>query len=499
MPAGSGLDAVRLDRRLRPFGARLGVPLAARVVRGLRGGFQWDREDSDTKDWYPQGIDGRGHVLLVSWYSKRTGAARLSVVDTDAGRYGHVALVTTDGKPVKTHAGGLAWREDILYVADTTRGLRLFDLDRFAGDTLPQAGWYRPAGAALRFSFASVDEAAGGLLVGEYTDKVPGARLVRWPFAPGGLLAQEAASDAWVTAHANLQGAVVLAGQLLMAASRGPIREGKLTTSPFAEAPSTGAGRSAARTSRPSAARSSRSPSTPTCRGRWPRRADRVQGRRALADRDDLQPPLAARRGHDGDVAAAAGRRARWPSATRPTACRRSPRPRGPRRACRSRACRVASSSSSTVEPNPITSPCAASTTRASPSRWRSCRIFVSSRAWAFLASWYSAFSLRSPKPRAVLISSAIATRAGPFERGDLGAQRLEPCGGHLVFHHPQPTVDADPIQRANGLRRDRRRRRPRRASSPPPSWRTPAGGSSSSTRSPRPRSAARRSGRSAG
>src|SRR3954454_10922904 len=38
----------------------------------------------------------------------------------------------------------------------------------------------------------------------------------------------------------------------------------------------------------------------------------------------------------------------------------------------------------------------------------------VSSRAWAFLASWYSAFSLRSPKPRAVLISSAIARRAGP-------------------------------------------------------------------------------------
>src|SRR4051812_37472806 len=61
-----------------------------------------------------------------------------------------------------------------------------------------------------------------------------------------------------------------------------------------------------------------------------------------------------------------------------------------------------------------MTSPCAASTTRASPSRWRSCRILVSSRAWAFLASWYSAFSLRSPNPRAVLISSAIARRAGP-------------------------------------------------------------------------------------
>jgi len=235
-PPGAGLDAVRLDRRIRPFGNRgLNVPLAARVVRGLRGGFQWDREDSATKDWYPQGVDARGDVVLVSWYSKVTDAARLSVVDTAAGRYGHVALVMADGKPVKSHAGGLAWREDLLYVADTTRGLRVFDLRCFAGDTLPQAGSYKPAGEKLRVSFASVDHDAGGLLIGEYRDKAPGARLLRWPFAPGGLLAQEAASDAWLTAHANLQGALALRGHVLLAASRGPIREGKLTTSPFAE------------------------------------------------------------------------------------------------------------------------------------------------------------------------------------------------------------------------------------------------------------------------
>jgi len=235
---GTGLTTVLggLDRRLRPFGPRWNVPLAARIATGLRGGFQWDRVDSSTSEWYPQGVDGRGHLLLVSWYSKLTGAARLSVVDLDAGRYGHVALVTGDGKPVKTHAGGLAWREDLLYVADTNRGLRVFDLRCFAGPTLPQSGWYRPAEKGmLRFSYASVDEEAGALLVGEYTDKVPGARLVRWPFAPGGLLAQEPASDAWMTAHANLQGAVVSRGRLLMAASRGPVREGTLTVSPFAE------------------------------------------------------------------------------------------------------------------------------------------------------------------------------------------------------------------------------------------------------------------------
>jgi hypothetical protein len=236
VPPGSGLEDVRLDRGLRPFGPGRGAPLAARIARGLRGGFQWDAEDSRTKVWYPQGVDGRGRFVLVSWYATLGSAARLTVADTEAGRYGHVALVTADGKPVKTHAGGLAWREDVLYVADTNRGLRVFDLTRFAGATLPQAGWYRPVEKGLRFSFLSVDEAAGALLVGEYRNKQPGARLVRWPFAPGGLLAQEPASDAWETAHANLQGAAVAGGRLLLAASKAGFREGRLTASPFAEA-----------------------------------------------------------------------------------------------------------------------------------------------------------------------------------------------------------------------------------------------------------------------
>jgi hypothetical protein len=234
-PPGHGLGRVVLDRRLRRFGPRGNVPLAARLARGLRGGFRWDDEDSRTKDWYPQGIDGRGDILLVSWYSKRDGAARLSIADTATGRYGHVALVMPDGKPVKTHAGGLAWREDYVYVADTTGGLRLFDLRRFAGRTLPQAGWYRPATKDLRFSYASIDAANGSLLVGEYRDKEPGARFVRWPFASGGLLAQEEASEAWTTAHTNLQGATVHDGRMLMARSRASRREGTLTVSPFDE------------------------------------------------------------------------------------------------------------------------------------------------------------------------------------------------------------------------------------------------------------------------
>jgi hypothetical protein len=246
-PAAEGLGAVLadLDRHLRPFGPGLGAPWAARRAVGLTGGFRWDPDDSRTGAWYPQGIaaSADGTVLLVSWYRKGTNVARLTCVGLETGRYRHLRLMTATGEPVLSHAGGLAWREDLLYVADTKAGLRVFDLARVrrtqaAGDdryALPQAGRYRSAGGGLRFSFASVDEGADGLLVGEYTDKVPGARMVRWPFGPGGLLAQEAASHAWVTAHSNLQGALALPDRMLMAESRGPVRSGTLHASPYAE------------------------------------------------------------------------------------------------------------------------------------------------------------------------------------------------------------------------------------------------------------------------
>jgi len=182
-----------------------------------------------------------GGVVLVSWYSRATGVARLSCADVATGRYRHLRLTTAALEPVRSHAGGLAWCEDRLYVCDTKAGLRVFDLAGIvrtaaAGDeryAVPEVARYRPAGGKLRFSFASVDEAAGGLLVGEYTDREPGARLVRWPLAPGGMLAQEAATAAWVTAHANLQGAAALPGRLVLAESRGARLPGRLHVVPY--------------------------------------------------------------------------------------------------------------------------------------------------------------------------------------------------------------------------------------------------------------------------
>ena len=106
--------------------------------------------------------------------------------------------------------------------------------DRYA---LPEIARYRPAARRLRFSYASVDAAADGLLVGEYVDAAPGARLARWPFAARRAAhAGDRASDAWVTAHSNLQGAAVaLPGRLLLAESRGARLPGRLHASPYAD------------------------------------------------------------------------------------------------------------------------------------------------------------------------------------------------------------------------------------------------------------------------
>ena len=243
----AGLAAVRadLDRRIEPFGRGFGAPWAARRAHGLLGGFRWDAEDSRTTAWYPQGIavSPDGNVVLVSWYHKPSNTARVSCADLGRGRYRHIRLITASGKPVHTHAGGMAWHADLLYVTETTKGLRLFDLTRVErtpaeGDdryALPEIARYRPAGEALRFSYSSVDAAGTGLLIGEYVDAKPGARLVRWPLGADGLLAQESASEAWVTPHSNLQGAVALGDQMVMAESRGARLPGRLYATPYAE------------------------------------------------------------------------------------------------------------------------------------------------------------------------------------------------------------------------------------------------------------------------
>ncbi|KAF2470857.1 uncharacterized protein BDR25DRAFT_314054 [Lindgomyces ingoldianus] len=118
-------------------------------------GYSWesssDFDDANTDKWYPQGIttsadayekgDFDGHrVHLVSWHSdnyddgKR--GARVAFVNRGPGgtkKYRHVLLVQPKGEDdfeaiTGLHAGGILWYGTLIYVVDTTGGLRVFDL-----------------------------------------------------------------------------------------------------------------------------------------------------------------------------------------------------------------------------------------------------------------------------------------------------------------------------------------------------------------------------------
>ena len=104
-------------------------------------GLTWDDADREDEVWWPQGVAclRSGALLLVSWYAQRrlgwTRGSRLTVVDRsdpDRPHYRHVLLVvprrlTSLGR-VPVHAGGIAVLDDLLYVADTRTGVRVFRL-----------------------------------------------------------------------------------------------------------------------------------------------------------------------------------------------------------------------------------------------------------------------------------------------------------------------------------------------------------------------------------
>jgi hypothetical protein len=224
-----------LDRRARA----VTVPAPA-----ASWGFRWDREDTRSRRWWPQGIttsadaatgraggtyEGRS-VLVTSAYSQAVDGvnqgARLSFVDlTDpsAIRYRHVLLVepflredgSVDVRPVRVHAGGIVWHGDHIHVAGTTRGFSSFRLDDIvrapAGDAsrmrirdrapsavdafgyrylLPMRFTYdarADAGAVkMRYSFASVDRSTRPhqLVAGEYAHGSGPTRLARFEIDP---------------------------------------------------------------------------------------------------------------------------------------------------------------------------------------------------------------------------------------------------------------------------------------------------------------------------
>lgn len=219
---------------------RTAVPCAVPAAAAT-GGFAWATQDQDDLDWFPQGVacTRDGEVLLVSWYGRRrakvwTPGSRLTVVDRrdpDRPRYAHVLLVASRRRlgvltlrGVAVHAGGVAVHGDLLYVADTRAGVRVFRLTDVlrvpprrldallpwssAGTrTLgrrPTGGWTArghrhvlpqllrlrlvgpPGTRALRCSFLSVGRVDGqlSLIVGEYGRAGTSPRLVRYRLDP---------------------------------------------------------------------------------------------------------------------------------------------------------------------------------------------------------------------------------------------------------------------------------------------------------------------------
>ncbi|QXJ24500.1 hypothetical protein AGRA3207_005835 [Actinomadura graeca] len=281
----SGVDAVIGSAGQRRLGGgcgrAAGVPAGSLV-------HCWDREDSVTRTWVPQGVtgisdavdderwSGGGRPLLVSWHDK--GSTRVTFVNPDRRSYRHVLLVepgTRGGRPtfgdIDVHAGGIAWFGNRLYVADTRRGVREFDMRQIydlaasrAGSTehedriglhggkyyghgfryvLAQTGsWLYARGGAgprcrgagpLRTSWLSIDRTTYRpvLIAGEYCrPSAPRGRVVTWPLSglTGG--ASHVRAD-WIALLPDdkIQGGVRTHGQWWFTHNRGT-RRGQLLT-----------------------------------------------------------------------------------------------------------------------------------------------------------------------------------------------------------------------------------------------------------------------------
>lgn len=144
-------DELSLNRKATRIPNSIGV----NGINHFHVGFDWQDEDNEVPYWIPQGITGKRNggdnatkkYVLVSWYYKDENdpnyqvkkGVRISFVDVtdmDNIKYRHVLLVepatANDSfpvfKPINIHAGGIACIGNTLYVADTGKGMRAFDL-----------------------------------------------------------------------------------------------------------------------------------------------------------------------------------------------------------------------------------------------------------------------------------------------------------------------------------------------------------------------------------
>lgn len=257
-------------------------------------GFRWDSGDGAVTYWYPQGITGSSdardngkisgrRLLLVSWYHKidrkptdpPAKGARLSLVDItnlNAIRYRHLLLVTPTGSGDNVnfgaanydngdplHAGGIVWIGDRLYVAETTRGARVYDMSRIfrvkntddndaigisGGEVnahgylyaVPEIGRYHLTGDSCKFRFSALSLDRGAeppvLIAAEYQTDLTG-RIARWPIdlASGALVTSGGvahALDAALSGQSRVQGAITHDGVYYISSSSQAQQWGRL-------------------------------------------------------------------------------------------------------------------------------------------------------------------------------------------------------------------------------------------------------------------------------
>jgi hypothetical protein len=273
-------------------------PCKAGAFDDIPAGSQWycfepddAGETGGEREWIPQGVTtvadaqadglwGDREALLVSWYDDVQDpkkGVRVSFLDPSTNKYRHVLLVypymRDDGEPNYEivgrpdggiHAGGILWYGNYLYVVDTRRGIRVFDMRYIfdlgkspAGDTtdrqhigwgdvvpgsrayrgfgyryvVPQVGaWVNAAGrdnhdegntcsgaGAPKFSYIALDrsEVPDQLITGEYCSSGDEGRVARWPLDgdTGQLLPDQFdgrvfATDAFRLARNQIQGVV---------------------------------------------------------------------------------------------------------------------------------------------------------------------------------------------------------------------------------------------------------------------------------------------------
>ena len=277
---------------LNRVGRSLGGWYLGRSIVGAEG-FRWNSGDDDVRYWMPQGVSGSSdawalgrvngrRIIAVAWYDNGEGAGanrgvRVTFADHTLGtvRYRHALLVEPlptaipNFRGIDSHAGGIVWYGNYLYVAQTRVGFRVFDLNnimqvetdqdemgyvdgryyaRRYKYIIPQIGLYRlhEDSCAVKFSFVALDRSTmpHRFLSGEYHAGDHSGRLIHWRMAPNthrlelreGLARGEGAA---LSGETKMQGAVTYEGRWYISSSSQFLRYGKLyTTAPGEGAPS---------------------------------------------------------------------------------------------------------------------------------------------------------------------------------------------------------------------------------------------------------------------